>query len=96
MALAYETFYDTAPVRGFRLMSFARATLGAEQPLLKSELLGYGRDPPAPIKGAVTADGEVVVPIDIAAFGYWLKTAFGQRTTPAQHRRPALLQTSDL
>ncbi|MDZ4094845.1 MAG: phage tail tube protein [Paracoccaceae bacterium] len=81
MALGFETVYGTPPVSGFRLMPFARATLGAEQPLLESELLGYGRDPLAPIKDAVTADGEVVVPIDVEAFGYWLKAAFGQPTT---------------
>ncbi|TGN62347.1 hypothetical protein E4L95_07120 [Paracoccus liaowanqingii] len=81
MALAYETVYGTPPTTGFRLMPFARTTLGSEQPLLTSELLGYGRDPLAPIKDAVTADGEVVVPIDVEAFGYWLKAAFGQPTT---------------
>jgi hypothetical protein len=55
----------------------------------ESELLGYGRDPLAPIKDAVTADGEVVVPIDVEAFGFWLKAAFGQPvttgTTPKTH-----------
>ena len=75
MALAYETVYGTPPVSGFRLMPFARTTLGSEQPLLESELLGYGRDPLAPIKDAVTADGEVVIPIDVEAFGFWLKAA---------------------
>jgi len=40
MALGFETVYGTPPVSGFRLMPFARATLGAEQPLLESELLG--------------------------------------------------------
>ena len=89
MALAYETVYGTPPVSGFRLMPFARATLGSEQPLLESELLGYGRDPLAPIKDAVTADGEVVIPIDVEAFGFWLKAAFGQPvtsgTTPKTH-----------
>ena len=89
MALAYETVYGTPPVSGFRLMPFARTTLGSEQPLLESELLGYGRDPLAPIKDAVTADGEVVVPIDVEAFGFWLKAAFGQPitsgTTPKTH-----------
>ena len=49
MALAYEMVYGTPPVSGFRLMPCTRATLGAEQPLLESELLGYGRDPLAPI-----------------------------------------------
>ena len=35
----------------------------------------------APIKDAVTADGDVVVPIDTSAFGFWLKAAFGEPMT---------------
>jgi len=81
MALAFETTYGTPPASGFVRMPFASATLGAEQPLLNSELLGYGRDPLPPIKDAVTADGNVVVPIDARGFGFWLKAAFGQPTT---------------
>lgn len=81
MALAFESVYGTPPASGFKLMPFAQAQLGAEQPLLNSELLGYGRDPLPPIKDAVTADGDVVVPIDVEAFGYWLKAAFGAPTT---------------
>jgi hypothetical protein len=81
MALAFETSYETPPVGGFTKMPFASTTLGAEQPLLNSELLGYGRDPLAPIKDAVTADGDVVVPFDAEAFGFWLKAAFGDPTT---------------
>ena len=81
MALAFETVYGTPPAGGFTRMPFASTSLGAEQPLLTSELLGYGRDPLAPIKDAVTADGDVVVPIDAEAFGFWLKAAFGEPTT---------------
>ncbi len=81
MALAFETVYGTPPTSGFTKMPFASTTLGAEQPLLNSELLGYGRDPLAPIKDAVTADGDVVVPLDAEAFGFWLKAAFGAPTT---------------
>jgi len=81
MALAFETTYGTPPASGFVRMPFASTTLGAEQPLLNSEFLGYGRDPLPPIKDAVTADGTVVVPIDAQAFGFWLKAAFGQPTT---------------
>ena len=77
MALAFETVYGTAPASGYTKMPFATTSLGSEQPLLDSELLGYGRDPLAPIKDAVTADGDVVVPIDAEAFGFWLKAAFG-------------------
>ena len=73
-------------------MPFASTTLGSEQPLITSELLGYGRDPLAPIKDAVTADGDVVAPIDAEAFGFWLKAAFGapdhQRHRPLDARVP--------
>ena len=81
MALAFETTYGTPSASGYTRMPFASTTLGAEQPLLNSELLGYGRDPLAPIKDALTADGDVVVPIDAEAFGFWLKGAFGAPTT---------------
>jgi len=81
MALAFETTYGTPPASGYTRMPFASATLDAEQPLLNSELLGYGRDPLPPIKGAVTANGNVVVPIDARAFGFWLKAAFGPPVT---------------
>jgi len=81
MALGFETVYGTPPVGGFTRMPFASTSLGSEQPLLNSELLGYGRDPLAPLKDAVTADGDVVVPIDAAGFGFWLKAAFGDPIT---------------
>jgi len=81
MALAYETIYGTPPVGGFTRMPFASTSLGSEQPLLNSELLGYGRDPLDPIKDAVTADGDVMVPMDAEAFGFWLKAAFGDPIT---------------
>lgn len=81
MALAFETTYGVAPASGYTRMPFASTSLGSEQPLLSSELLGYGRDPLAPIKDAVTADGDVMAPIDAEAFGFWLKAAFGQPTT---------------
>ncbi|RMH31476.1 MAG: hypothetical protein D6692_00400 [Planctomycetota bacterium] len=81
LAAAFETTYGTAPASGFFQMPFARSSLGAEQPLLNSELLGYGRDPLAPVKDAVTADGDIEVPIDAEAIGFWLKAAFGAPTT---------------
>ena len=81
MALAFESVYGTAPATGFRTVPFASTSLGSEQPLIASELLGQGRDPTAPVKDALTADGDVVVPIDVENFGLWLKGTFGAPTT---------------
>lgn len=81
MALAYETVYGTPPASGYFIMPFARSTLGTEQPLLENELLGYGRDPLAPQRDAITSDGDVVLPVDVTAMGYWLKGMLGQPTT---------------
>lgn len=81
LALAFETVYGSSPASGYKRMPFASTTLGMEQPLLASELLGYGRDPQAPIKDAISVDGDVVVPMDVEALGYWLKGAFGAPTT---------------
>ena len=49
MALAFETVYGTPPGSGYTQMPFITSSLAAEQPLLASELLGYGRDPRAPL-----------------------------------------------
>ncbi|GHF71172.1 phage tail tube protein [Seohaeicola zhoushanensis] len=82
MALGFESVYGTAPAaNSFWKMPFASTTLGSEQPLLNNELLGYGRDPLAPVKDAITADGDVVVPIDARFLGIWLKALFGAPTT---------------
>lgn len=89
MALAFESVYGTAPGSGFKRMPFASTTLSAEQALIDNELLGYGRDPLAPIKDAVVADGEAVVSVDVEGIGYWLKALLGAPvttgTTPKTH-----------
>ena len=38
-------------------------SLGSEQGLIASDLLGYGRDPLPPIRDVITDTGEIVVPI---------------------------------
>lgn len=78
---AFETTYGTPPVSGFRKMPFVSSTLGSEQGLIASDLLGYGRDPLAPMRYVIAAGGDIVVPIDLRNFGHWLKLAFGAPTT---------------
>lgn len=82
MNAVFETVYGTAPASGYRTFPFAPGSrLGGKRPLLESELLGFGRDPLAPVLDAVTVDGELIVPIDVENWGMWLKGAFGQPTT---------------
>lgn len=88
MALAFETVYGSPPASGYTRLPFATSTLSAEQPLLSSELLGYGRDPLAPVKDTITADGDLTIPIDAEAFGFWLKGAFGAPTTTGSSPGP--------
>lgn len=84
MAAAFESVYGTSPAAGtYRKMPFASATLGSDQPLLASELLGYGRDPLIPVRDAITTDGNVVVPIDARFTGFWLKALFDEATSTA-------------
>lgn len=76
---AFESVYGTPPGSGYRTLPFGPGTrIGASRPLLENELLGFGRDPLAPVLDALTADGEIVVPIDVENWGMWLKGAFGQ------------------
>lgn len=86
----FETVYGTPPASGYRTMPFAPGTrIGAARPLLENELLGFGRDPLPPVLDVLTADGELVVPLDVENWGVWLKGAFGQPvttgTTPRIH-----------
>lgn len=89
MALAYESTYGTAPATGFFTMPFVSSDLSTEQPLLDSELLGYGRDPLAPQRDAIKSDGKMVLPVDCIATGHWLKGLLGAPvttgTTPKTH-----------
>lgn len=82
LALAFESTYGTPPAaNSYRRMPFASSSLGSERPLLASELLGYGRDPLPPVPDVENADGDIVVPIDVRAWGVWLKAAFGEPDT---------------
>lgn len=81
LAGVFETTYGTAPASGFVLLPFASSALSMEQPLLESELLGFGRDPLPPTLDVNTVDGDIVVPIDAENFGTWLKAAFGDPVT---------------
>lgn len=83
MALAFNTGpYGGVPGAGaFAKLPFVTSDLGEEQGLIESDLLGYGRDPQEPGDDVVNDEGNVVVPVDLRAFGFWLKLLFGAPTT---------------
>lgn len=90
MNAAFESVYGTPPASGYRTFPFAPGSkIGGRRPLLGNELLGFGRDPLAPVLDSVTVDGELIVPIDVENWGMWLKAAFGAPvttgTTPKVH-----------
>lgn len=80
LASVFEATYGTAPASGYAKLPFVSSSIGSEQGLIASDLLGQGRDPSEPIRDVVNVDGDVVVPIDLRNFGRWLKLVFGEDT----------------
>jgi hypothetical protein len=81
MAAAFESTYGTAPGSGYKKLPFVSSELGDEQNLIASDLLGYGREPLPPSRDVVNNEGDVVVPVDLRNFGYWLKLLMGAPTS---------------
>lgn len=77
----FETVYGTPPSGNYIRFPFVSSDLGSEQGLIPSDLLGQGRDPYAPIRDVIRVEGNVVVPVDLRNFGYWLKSLLGAPTT---------------
>ncbi len=78
---AFETVYGTLPADGYGRLSFKDSSLGAERPLGYDPLLGQGRDAQDPYYEAVKDEGDVGVPLDTRALGFWLKGLFSAPAT---------------
>lgn len=77
--LGFEAAEGTTPAagaawKGFPLVSHS---LGEERPLLADDTLGQGRETQDPTQDVATNTGDVVVPVDVRNFGYWLRLFFG-------------------
>lgn len=83
MTAAFETTYGTPPTTGYRKLPFVSSSLGEEQGLISSELLGYGRESLPPTRDVINNDGDVVVPVDLRNFGNWLRLTMGEPVTTA-------------
>lgn len=84
LRLKFETEYGVAPSGNYANVPFVSLTLGEQQGLVASDLLGQGRHPQAPALDVVDNDGQAVVPVDVRNFGYWLKLAMGAPASDTQ------------
>lgn len=78
---AFETNYGATPAAGFFKLPMVSHGLGEEQPLLEDDQLGFGREGLDPTYDVITNDGDVVVPVDTKAIGFWLRATFGAPVT---------------
>lgn len=79
--IAFESAYGTVPTSGYFRVPFVSSNLGAEQGLIEDDLLGTGREAQDPTDDVINNDGDLTVPVDVRAFGHWLKLFFGAPTT---------------
>jgi hypothetical protein len=79
-----ESVYGTAPVGDWTKLPFVSSSLGSEQGLIASDVLGYGRDPVAPMRDVINVTGDVVVPVDVRNIGFWLRALFGAATVTGE------------
>lgn len=78
MHAAEEVSYGVTPSTGFRRLPFVSHSMGEERPLIEDDQLGFGRQGLDPSYDVATNDGDIVVPVDLEAIGFWLKGFFGQ------------------
>lgn len=82
---AFEAGYGTPPPAPYFMLPMAGAgtTLGEEQNLLEDDQLGTGREPLDPVDDVINNVGDLTVPVDVRASGFWLKLLFGDPETEA-------------
>ena len=81
LLLKRETAYGTQASGNYIRMPFNRCSLGSEQGLIDDPVLGYGRDPRAPLQDVINDEGDIVVPMDPRYLGFWLTGLLGDPAT---------------
>jgi hypothetical protein len=76
-----EATYGTAPSGDYESLPFISSSLGSEQGLIESDVLGQGRDPLQPIRDVMRVERDLVVPVDLRSFWFWLELLFGPPAT---------------
>ncbi len=82
--LDFETSFGTAPeTPAGKVLPINSFGLNVSRNKTSAETLTGRRDPAEPFDGNVEVAGDVTVPVDTRAFGYWLKLVLGTPTTTA-------------
>jgi len=76
-----ETSYGLTPATNFFKLPLVSHSMGEEQSLIEDDQLGFGREGLDPVYDVVNNDGDIVVPADLRAIGFWLRQTFGPPTT---------------
>lgn len=80
----FESDFGVAPSKkAGKILPFNKCELKASQTIINPATITGRRDPVEPARGHIDVKGNVEIPIDATAFGYWLKGMFGSPTTVA-------------
>ena len=70
-------------------MPFNSYGVSLSRSLTAAETISGTRNPKEPFAGNTDVSGDIVVPVDLIAFGYWLRGLFGApTTTPGEESAP--------
>lgn len=76
-----ETSYGLTPAATFFKLPLVSHSMGEEQGLIEDDQLGFGREGLDPTYDVVNNDGDIVIPVELRAIGFWLRQTFGPPTT---------------
>jgi len=82
LVVDFETAFGQEPATpSGRIMPFNSNALKSSQNLSDPGTIVGTRNPVQPFLGNITVDGDIVVPVDVRAFGWWLRAMFGVPVT---------------
>ena len=90
LALGFEETYGVMPdsPKGYD-MPFNSYGVSLSRSLNAAETISGTRNPKEPFAGNTDVSGDIVVPVDLIAFGYWLRGILGvPTTTPGEESAP--------
>lgn len=93
--IAFESTYGEKPSDAATAsvdVYFNTNGVAASQNTTSPSTIRGNRNPVEPIMGNIDVNGDIVVPVDYSAFGYWLKAMFGNPTTTSVNDKAGFYQ----